>query len=244
MDFHVLLPSIVLFAALYAFGYFVVFRKWKGKNRFEAASCGISLVHGTITCLASVYDMLHSPWKLDAPNTLLENQIMEFSTAYFVVDLLHYLLVNPSDYLFIFHHFATSFYMLTCMYYTGHGGLSAISLIAAGEATSPLQNVWTVSRMARAESELANRVYTSLSPFFTVYFTFMRCIVGPYVTWNLASFYIAGKADAVIPRWLAYTWMITVFMAIFGSIIWVYKLWAGLIKFYSRKGKVRAQKAD
>ncbi|KAH9326547.1 hypothetical protein KI387_006725, partial [Taxus chinensis] len=201
------------------------------------------MVHGTASCLLSAYDMLKNPWKLDAPNTYLENKIMEFSTAYFAVDLLHYLLVNPSDYLYIFHHTATSFYMLSCRYFTGHGGLSAISLIAAGEATSPFQNVWTVSRMARTGSALANRIYTSLSPFFTVYFTVMRCVVGPYLTWKLSAFYFAGKADAVIPRWLAYSWMITVIFAIFGSTIWVYKLWTGLIRFYARERKARDQKA-
>eukprot|EP01018_Ginkgo_biloba_P020797 Gb_09304 [translate_table: standard] len=248
MQSPVLLGSLGLFAALYAFGYFVLFRSWKGKNRFEAASCGISLVHGTTTCLLSTYDMLKNPWKLDAPNTDLENKIMELSIAYFMVDLLHYLIVNPSDYLYIFHHIATSCYMSSCRYYTGHGGLSAISLVATGEATSPFQNVWTISRMARTESPLANRIYTLMSPYFTLFFTVMRCIVGPYLTWKLARFYFAGKADAVIPRWLAYTWMIIVILAILGSTVWVYKLWAGLIRFYARKrspkNKVRDQKEE
>lgn len=248
MSFTVLLPSLGLFAALYAFGYFIILKNWKGKNRFEAASCGISFVHATIVCILSAHDMRSNPWKLDAPNTDLENKIMEFSTAYFVVDLLHYLLANPSDHLFIFHHIATSFYLVTCRYYAGHGGLSAISLIAAGESTTPLQNVWTISRMAKTESALANMIYSSVSPFFTVYFTVVRCIVGPWLAWKLASFYLAGKADAVIPYWMASSWMVTVILALFGSTIWVYKLWTGLIRFYAKrgtpKGKLGAQKEE
>ncbi|GLJ34093.1 hypothetical protein SUGI_0685340 [Cryptomeria japonica] len=175
------------------------------------------------------------PWKLDAPNTNLENKIMEFSLAYFAIDMIHYILVNPSDYLFILHHVATSTYMISCRYYTGHGGISAISLMCTGEATSPFQNVWTVARMGRGESPLASRIYAAMSPAFTVYFTIMRCIVGPYIAWELGSFYFPGKADKVIPRGIAYFWMVTVILAIVGSTVWVYKLWTGLIKFYARK---------
>lgn len=248
MDFTVLLPSLGLFAALYAFGYFIIFKNWKGKNRFEAASCGISFVHATIGCILCAHDMRSNPWKLDAPNTELENKIMEFSTAYFVVDLLHYLLANPSDHLFIFHHIATSFYLVTCRYLAGHGGLSAISLLAAGESTTPLQNVWTISRMAKTESALATMIYTSVSPFFTVHFSLVRCIVGPWLAWKLASFYLAGKADAVIPYWMVSSWMVTVILALLGSTIWVYKLWTGLIRFYAKrgtpKGKLGAQKEE
>eukprot|EP01018_Ginkgo_biloba_P022180 Gb_02450 [translate_table: standard] len=245
-DSHPFLGSVIFFVVLYAFAYFVLFKNWKGTRRFDAASCCNSLIHGIVAFSLSSYDVIHSPWKLDAPNTDLENKIMHFSLAYFAIDMIYYMLINPSDYLFISHHIATSSYMMSCIF-TGHGALSAISLIATGEATSSFQNVWTLARMARGESPLANRIYTALSPVFTVYFTVMRCIVGPYLAWELGSFYFPGKADKVIPRGVAYFWMFTIILAIVGSSVWVYKLWTGLIRFYARKkssSKVKMQKAE
>lgn len=227
--------SLLFFAVLYIFGYFFVFKNWKGTGRFEAASCLNSFVHGIVAVIFCSYDILTNPWKLDAPNTDIENKIMDFSLAYFAIDLIYYLVINPSDYLFILHHIATSTYMSSCRYYTGHGGLSSICLMCTGEATSPFQNVWTLARMARGESPLANKIYTGLSPIFTVYFTIMRGIVGPYLAWQLGSFYIPGKADKVIPRKLAYFWMFIVILAIVGSFVWVYKLWIGLIRFNAKK---------
>jgi len=243
---HVFPYSLLFFAVLYAFGYFFLFKKWKGTNRFEASSCLNSFVHGMVAIIFCSYDVMTNPWKLDAPNTGLENKLMEFSLAYFAIDLIYYILINPSDYLFILHHIATSTYMSSCRYYTGHGGLSAISLMGTGEATSPFQNVWTLARMARVESPLANRIYTGLSPIFTVYFTIMRCIVAPYLAWLLGSFYFPGKADKVIPRGIAYFWMFTVVLAIVGSGIWVYKLWIGLIRFNAKKksAKAKTRKAE
>uniref|UniRef100_A0A0D6R482 TLC domain-containing protein n=1 Tax=Araucaria cunninghamii TaxID=56994 RepID=A0A0D6R482_ARACU len=232
----VFLYSLPVFALIDAFAYFVLFKNWKGAKRFEAASCCVSFIHGIAAVVLCSYDLISTyPWKLDAPNTSLENNIMEFSLAYFAIDMLYYIFINPSDYLFILHHIATSSYMISCRYYVGHGGVSTISLICTGEATSPFQNVWTLARMAREESPLAGRIYASLSPVFTVYFTIMRCVVGPYMAWKLCSFYLPGNADMVIPRGLAYFWMVLVILAIVGSSVWVYKLWAGLIKFYGKK---------
>ncbi|CAM6119970.1 unnamed protein product [Calypogeia fissa] len=231
----VLWNSMALFTVVYAFAYFVVFKRWKGRPRFDAASCGISLVHGTISAILAARDISTTAWVLDAPNTLRQNQIMEYSMAYFVIDLLNYLYAAPDDYLFIGHHIATFTYMFSCRYYTGFGATSVMCLIAAGEATSPVQNIWTIARMARQESPLALKVYTNLSPFFTFYFTLVRGILGPYLVWELGKFYMVGKADAVVPRWLAYCWMFKIAFAIFGSMIWVYKLWMGLIKFYGNK---------
>ncbi|KAJ7518775.1 hypothetical protein O6H91_20G008200 [Diphasiastrum complanatum] len=231
----VLFWSIGLFVMLYALGFFMIFRKWKGRDRFEAASCGLSLVHGIVCTVLATYDVVCTEWKLDAPNTLLENKIMEFSIAYFIVDFLHYLYAAPDDYLFILHHIATSTYMFSCRYYTCHGAKSATSLIAVGEITSPLQNIWTLARMARNESPFARQIYLSLSPPFTFIFTFFRVFVGPYMLWELGKFYLTGKADAVIPTWLAYSWILKSALAVCGSMIWVYKLWVGLYRFYTRQ---------
>jgi hypothetical protein len=235
--------SSLMFAVIYLVGYFVIFRNWRGRPRFDASSCGISLVHGTLSAILATQDILSQPWALDAPNSLRQKQIMEYSMAYFFIDLLNYMYAAPDDFLFIGHHIATFTYMFSCRYVTGYGATSVMCLIAAGEATSPVQNIWTLARMSRNESPLAKRIYTSLSPPFTVYFTLVRGILGPYLVWELGKFYLAGKADAVVPRWLAYCWMFKIAFAIFGSMVWVYKLWVGLIKFYGNR-QTRERSAD
>lgn len=238
----ILFSSILMFGAVYLYGYFNVFNKvWKGRARYDAASCGISMVHGLVVAVLSCYDIFGgNDRQLDAPNTHFQNGIMEYSMAYFIVDLIYYFVTASDDYLFIVHHFATLTYMFSCHYFTHHGAFSVMYLIAAGELTSPVQNIWTLARMARGESPTAKKIYTNLSPFFTVYFTVVRGIFGPYLTWKLGAFYLTGQADAVVPRWLAYSWMFKVAFGIFGSVVWVYKLWVGLLKFYSKKGTKRS----
>lgn len=239
-DNSVLLGSLCLFTVVYFYGYYFVFQKiYKGQARFDAASCGISLCHGTLVAILSCYDILPREWVLDAPNTLFQNRVMEYSMAYFIVDLLNYFITAPDDYLFIGHHIATLTYMISCRYFVHHGATSVMCLIAAGELTSPVQNIWTLARMAREDSPQAKKIYTNMSPFFTVLFTLVRGGFGPYLTWRLGKFYLGGHADAVIPRWLAYCWMFKISFAIFGSMVWVYKLWMGLIKFYSKKSQRR-----
>ncbi|KAL2653182.1 hypothetical protein R1flu_021310 [Riccia fluitans] len=240
-DSPVLWKSAGVFAAVYLLGFFMIFKNWKGRPRFDAASCGISLLHGTLVAILALQDLWQSEWKLDAPNTQRQNQIMEYSMAYFIIDLLNYVYAAPDDFLFIGHHIATFTYMFSCRYFTLHGATSVMCLIAAGEATSPVQNIWTLARMARTESDVAKRIYTSLSPFFTFYFTLVRGIFGPYLIYKLGKFYLPGGADAVVPRWLAFCWMFKTSFAIFGSMVWVYKLWVGLFKFWNTKDKKRLE---
>lgn len=244
-DNLVFIGSVFLFTAVYFLGYFFVFHKlWKGRARYDAASCGISLTHGTVVAALACSEIFSQKWILDAPNTPFQNKIMEYSMAYFVVDLLNYLITAPDDYLFIGHHVATLTYMISCRYFIGHGAMSVMCLIAGGEVTSPVQNIWTLSRMAQDTSPTAKKIYKNLSPFFTVFFTIVRGGFGPYLTWSMGKFYLGGYADKIMPRWLAYCWMFKVAFAIFGSMVWVYKLWLGLIKFYAKRRNSFRRKSE
>eukprot|EP00245_Coleochaete_scutata_P010119 TRINITY_DN3495_c0_g1_i1.p1 TRINITY_DN3495_c0_g1~~TRINITY_DN3495_c0_g1_i1.p1 ORF type:complete len:251 (-),score=21.89 TRINITY_DN3495_c0_g1_i1:1209-1961(-) len=243
LESHVFQRATLMFVLVYTFSYFTIFRSWKGKNRFEAASCMISLLHSTTTATLSSRDFFELPWKLGATNTVYQNTTLDFSTAYFAVDMLHFLLFVPNDYLFMAHHIATSTYMLTCRHYN-HGAMSVMTLLFLGEVTSPLQNIWTLARMAKDESPFARTLYIWLSPFFTVFFTLIRGCLGPYILYELGSFYLTGGADGVIPRPLAWAWMLKVTIAVSGSGLWVYKLWRGLIKFYSNSAKGKPAKLD
>ncbi|XP_002993813.2 TLC domain-containing protein At5g14285 [Selaginella moellendorffii] len=231
----VLIISLLFFATLYATAWFFIFRSWSKHKRCRAASSSISFAHALVGASLAMADMVSSPWTLDAPNTAFQNRIMEWSMAYFIVDLFHYFLAVPEDHLFIAHHLATLTYMISCRYYTLHGAKSVMSLIAAGEATTPLQAIWTLARLAKDEFPVAERVYTALSPTFTLLFTIVRGMLGPFLLGKLASFYLWGRADTVIPRWLAWFWVFEVSFAVVGSMIWVFRLWRGLFKLNSQR---------
>lgn len=237
----VLVSCIPMFVFVYLIAYYRLFSGWKQKARFEAASCSMSMIHGTVTTILSALEFFRNPWKLDAPNTPIQNVVMEFSMAYFLVDLLHYILFVPEDVKFILHHLATSIYMMSCRYYTKHGALSVMALMGLGEVTTPLQSIWTVARLGRDDSYLAKRIYESTSLLFTIFFTITRGITAPILAWKLFEFYLSNQAKDVIPFWLAASWMAMVSVGLAGSIMWVYSLWVGLRRFNARK-KVAAAK--
>ena len=160
---------------------------------------------------------------------------MSFSISYFIVDLFHYLLFVPGDFKFILHHLATSMYMISCKYYTKHGGLSVIALMGLGEVSSPLQSLWTISRFGQTVSPVAKAFYESSSLPFTLLFTFTRGFLGPILTWNLCRFYLSNRAGHVIPYWIATFWMALVIIGMSGSMMWLLSLWAGLRRFNAKK---------
>ena len=161
---------------------------------------------------------------LDSQNTSFQNALMEFSSAYFIVDLLHYAIYVPDQVLFILHHIATTTYMFSCRFYTHHGAISVMFLLGLAESTSLIQNIWTISLIYRYL-----KFHRFLNIFFIPVYTVARGVLGPLLTWKLCAFYLFGGADHVIPRWLVSYWMFTVVFAIAGSILWVSTLWAKLL---------------
>eukprot|EP01018_Ginkgo_biloba_P022866 Gb_31736 [translate_table: standard] len=230
----VLFGAFGMFFMVYALGYLKLFRHWRPKDRAEAASCCISLAHGTPAALLAGCCMLKSPWKLAGQNTWFENAVMDFSIAYFLMDSVHYLVFFPGDFIFIAHHLATLFVMGSCRYYVGHGGLTVMSLLFVAELTSACQNAWTLARVARLESLKIAIIYGVLSPSFYSFYTCVRGFVAPVLTYHLAEFYLSGKADNVIPRWLSFGWISIITIAILASIAWILNLWVELFRYYAR----------
>eukprot|EP01018_Ginkgo_biloba_P021865 Gb_25003 [translate_table: standard] len=230
---QMLVGAMAFFIMLYAFAYFVFFRKYRQLERSDASSCTISLAHGPLVALIAAYDVMGSNWRLDAPNTWLERAVLEYSLAYFMVDLVHYLQFAPGNLLFIAHHLATSLVMLSCRYYVGHGALSIMSLLFVAEITSVCQNVWSLSRFAmHLQSKRAAVVYRTIClPFYLLY-TIARGILAPVLACKLGRFYLSGNADWVIPRWLVLCWMSIIILGIFASMLWIAILWFQLFRYY------------
>ncbi|KAH7414883.1 hypothetical protein KP509_14G016000, partial [Ceratopteris richardii] len=233
--------NCVFFTGLYLLGYWVVFaRRWPrgAVDRFKAASCCMSILHGTSTSIYML-NLFYTDkqqdgggensstmkfWlasRLGAANTRFEEAIMEYSTAYFLVDLVHYLLFVPNQPLFVLHHVFTSSYMLSCRFYTGHGAFSTIILFVVGESTSFLQNVWTISLLTHSA-----KLFNLLNVPFLIMFSIFPGVLTPWATWQLCLYFLFSReASAVVPFPLAHYWMWSVFMGISGSLYWVSTHW-------------------
>ncbi|OEL35567.1 hypothetical protein BAE44_0003418 [Dichanthelium oligosanthes] len=243
------LPFLAMFGSVYLVGLFIVFRGWGPRRRAEAASCFTSLFHGTpaaLLALRAVLSRYHtaagssttgdsSPLALlVAPNATAEDLVLDFSTAYFAVDLAHYLLFLPDEVLFIAHHLATLYVLATCRHAVGAGAPALLPLVVLAEATSAAQNAWTLAGMRRDDSPLASRVYAALSlPFYAVY-TAARAALGPaWFVRMVRFFYATSGGGGPVPVWAWVSWTVVIGAGIALSILWVGNLW--LAYFRERK---------
>lgn len=224
------IPKIPLFFTLYLIiyliAYLLIFKNWSPKLRPEASSCAISLIHGTpAVFLASKAIFANSNFHFHSRNTPFENLVLDYSVAYFLMDLCHYLIFYPSDVLFIGHHLATLFVFLTCRFVVFHGGNALLVILVLAEVTSLCQNAWTLASARRSDSEFAAKVYDYLSPPFYALYSLVRGFAGPSFVFKMLVFYMSGVADNVVPKWAWISWIFVVFTAISVSILWVVNRW-------------------
>ncbi|GLJ05425.1 hypothetical protein SUGI_0018030 [Cryptomeria japonica] len=232
--------AVAFFITQYSLAYFILFRKYRKPERWEAASCTISMAHGPLVTVLAAYDIAVSKWQLDAPNTGLERAVMEYSIAYFMVDLFHYLLFVPGKLLFVAHHLATAFVMASCRFYAGHGAQALMALLCVAEITSACQNTWSLSMFAmHVEPTRARRIHEAVCVPFYVLYSVARGIVAPLLAWRLSCFYLGGRADGVMPRWLVQCWMGIVVLAILASVLWVVDLWVEFFRACRKKNSVK-----
>ncbi|GJN13453.1 hypothetical protein PR202_gb00160 [Eleusine coracana subsp. coracana] len=236
------LPFLTMFASLYLIGYFVVFRGWGPRRRPEAASCFTSLFHGTPAALLALRAVLtrrrHVTTSTDslallaAPNTAGEALVLDLSTAYFTVDLAHYLLFLPEEWaLFVAHHVATLYVLATCRLVAGAGAHALLALEALAEATSAAQNAWTLAGMRRRDSLAAARVYDSLSlPFYAAY-TVARAVLAPVWFIRMVRFYFSSSGGGgALPAWAWVSWTVVIGAGILLSVMWVGNLWVAYFR--------------
>jgi hypothetical protein len=221
---------LAMYAAIYCVGH-LVFRRWELRQRLDGASCLISLFHDTPAALAAaaaVLSVASSARGFAAPNARLHDHVLDYSVAYFTMDLLHYLAFLPGDVLFIAHHLATLFVFVTCRYLVRHGSFVLLVLLVLAEVTSLMQNVWTLAGIWRDQSPAAARVYSALSPPFYVLYTLVTGVAGPLFFLKMSLFYLSGQAVDVIPWWVRISWIIVVGTAITVSNLWIWNLWKEL----------------
>lgn len=158
------MPNLPVFFAvyllLYLTAYFIIFRNWSKNLRPEASSCIISLAHGTPAVFLAARAIFTDPNRsFHSQNTPFQNLVLDYSIAYFLMDLCHYLIFYPRDVLFIGHHLATLFVFVTCRYSVYHGAYAILVLLILAEITSFCQNAWTLAGARRSDSEFAARLF-------------------------------------------------------------------------------------
>ncbi|XP_031108166.1 TLC domain-containing protein At5g14285 [Ipomoea triloba] len=229
------IPNLPLFFAafllVYLIAYFIIFRNWKPMLRPEAASCAISFSHGTPAVFLAAAAILSDPDRsFHSRNTPFQGLVLDFSVAYFLMDLCHYLIFYPSDLLFIGHHLATLFVFLTCRYVVCHGAYAILVLLVLAEVTSFCQNTWTLAAARKSDSQFAAKLYEFLSPPFYALYSVVRGFAGPLFMYQMFVSFLSGAADTVIPRWMWISWIVVILTAISVSILWVFNLWVDLYR--------------
>ncbi|KAL5760100.1 hypothetical protein ACOSQ2_018938 [Xanthoceras sorbifolium] len=227
------LPTFfIMFSFLYVFAYMVVFRNWVLKHRAEASSCFISLAHGTpVVFMAScaVIDVRNKPF-IASPNTSFQDIVLEYSIAYFFVDLLHYIVFFPRDVIFILHHLATLYVLVTCRFIVRYGAFAILVLLVLAEITSACQNVWSLAAFRKADVPALAKLYKALSPPFYAFYSVVRGIIGPIFVLQMWVFYQSGAAGSFIPKWAWVSWMVVIVTGILLSILWVLNNWIHLYR--------------
>ena len=227
-----LLVFLVGFLLVYIFGYVGVFRGWGSKQQQEASSCLISLAHGTPAVLMAIHAILSTeqPRSFASANSTRQNFVLEFSIAYFMVDLLHYLVFFPNDFLFIGHHLGTLYVLITCRYVVKHGAMAILGILVLAEVTSACQNIWSLASARKKDDPTASKLHRFMSPPFYAFYSTVRGILAPLFLYEIGVFYSSGVADNVIPRLVWISWMIVVVAGILGSMLWILNLWMELFR--------------
>ncbi|CAK7327410.1 unnamed protein product [Dovyalis caffra] len=204
-----------------------------GGMRKEASSCFMSLAHGSPAVIMAVRALLLHSQTLPtfaSPNSAFDDTVLEFSMAYFLVDLLHYMVFFPDDTLFILHHLATLYVFVTCRYIIHHGAYGLLLLLILAEVTSACQNVWSIARIRKADDPAAARLCEFLAPPFYAFYSIARGVLGPVCLLKMVVFYLNGGAHGLIPGWAWISWMVVIGSAILVSILWVSNHWADWIR--------------
>ncbi|XP_074309950.1 TLC domain-containing protein At5g14285 [Silene latifolia] len=220
-----------------------VFKNWNPKLKYEACSCFLSLFHGTPSVILAVSAIFlnnntENPEKTSvfaAENTDFQNIVLEFSTGYFLMDLLHYFVFKPDDVLFIAHHLATLFTLLTCRFLVNHGAFAILVILVIAEVTSACQNVWSLARLRKNDLGIAAKVYNFLVPEFYAFYTVARGVFVPLFVLKMGLVYTSGAVDNVIPTWVWCSWMMLTVSGIFASLLWILSHW--IVFFKERMSK-------
>ena len=163
-------------------------------------------------------------WWQDASQALIQ-----FTTGYMIYDmtvnifLLRWdktegLLLSSADYLYIGHHIATTFYMIsTRLFQAGH--ISAMCCMFLGELTNPLFNSHLILQLVK---EVPNVTWTipGLELCCAILFVLIRAVVSPWIFLHMTFDLL--QSNSKIPLWIRFLWIAMIWGVVLGSLPWVH----------------------
>ena len=188
------------------------------KNIYKITNRSIALTHAIVTIFASGLSLfIENNLNYDSDNTSLQIHIMNLSLSYFIIDLLHLILMEWNI-IFILHHLI-SIILFSSILNFQITGYTIMLAIFYGEITNPIRMLWI--ELSKKNNIHANSVLTV----FKVSFIGVRLIIIPYYMCNAIHYYIYESTRLKNVLYPIITLYIMVFSLIsYGNVIWSYKL--------------------
>lgn len=204
--------------------WFTSFKISDHEFRKSHASQFASMYHAVSSLAISGYSLYVNP-TYTITNTPLQQMFMLNTCGYFFYDQIN-MLLGDFETLFTFHHVLAGCY-LASSYLIDTGGYYAAWALFWGEITNPVMIIWSFARKNR----LMN-FYKKLSPFFTYYFTIVRCLILPLAS-MVTCYYMYH--DPMLSRKIKMFWISNAFALNGAGIIWSYLLCRGYMKLQAKQ---------
>ena len=213
--------SFAFFASVSLFFRFSLQRfGWKeGEQRFMINSSCVALCHGFIVFIGATQQVLSNPYVLDAKNTDAQENILSFSTGYFIVDVVFLLIYCPKELLYMAHHVVCLLYMMSCAS-VGHGSYSVMALMALGEVSNPWHNMWHILHEILKEKDApmwAKKANAVVEPMLNGTFAIARLVGSPIMSLHLAYTFLFTPISENIPYSLCVFWSLVAVGVVIGS---------------------------
>ena len=168
-------------------------------------------------------------------NTSWQSFVVGVQLGFTLVDCVYLYLHWEGDKLYAMHHVFVILYEGSVVW-LGRGAYSVLAFIFFAEVTSPVQQVWFISRRLKKGRPGTERVFNLTSPVYTVLYLLVRSVVGPpilgYITYRAAQ-------DSTLPPAVRAIWVTSFVTGYLGSQAWSLMLAKGFLKHLAKRRAAR-----